>query len=182
MDDKTAGGRTRWRGWPQGWVILIVMAGIALLASGCGGGGTPTGSAASPSATTGSGKALAYSECIRSHGVPDFPDPSANGNVQISGNEGVSQSVMQAALQACSALQPGGTSGVSSAQNIAEGLNYAKCMRSHGEPNWPDPSSDGSFKITASMGISLSSSAVQAAEQACQSVQPKGLNIGSVSS
>jgi hypothetical protein len=152
---------------------------IAVLASGCG-GGAPGSSDPSASATAGQSKALAYSECIRSHGVPDFPDPSANGNIQISGNEGVSQSVLQAALQACASLQPGGTSGVSSAANIAQGIKYAKCMRAHGEPNWPDPSSDGSFKITASMNISLSSSAVQAAEQACQSVQPKGLNIGAV--
>jgi hypothetical protein len=174
-------GRVRGHRWPKGAAALVVTVSTAVLTVACSSGGTPSADP-SASATAGQNKALAYSECIRSHGVPDFPDPSANGNVQISGNEGVSQSVMQAALQACSALQPGGTSGVSSAQNIAEGLNYAKCMRSHGEPNWPDPSSDGSFKITASMGISLSSSAVQAAEQACQSVQPKGLNIGSVSS
>jgi hypothetical protein len=173
------GGRARRRGWPRKAAILAIMAGAALLTAACSGGGTPSASA---TATAGQNKALAYSECVRSHGVPQFPDPSANGQLQLSGNYGVSQSVMQAALQACSALQPGGTSGVSSAQNIAQGLKYAKCMRSHGEPNWPDPSSDGSFKITASMDISLSSSGVQAAEQACQSVQPRGLNIGAVSS
>jgi hypothetical protein len=182
MDDKTTGGRARWRGWPRGWAILIVMAGLALLTAACGGGGTPAGSSASPSAATGQGKALAYSECVRSHGVPKFPDPSANGNLQVNGNSlGVSQSVMQAALQACANLQPGGQSGgVSSAQNIAQGIKYAQCMRKHGEPNWPDPSSDGAFNITASMGINLQSSAVQAAEQACQSVQPRGLNISEV--
>jgi hypothetical protein len=164
-------------------VMVAIAAGIALLTSGCGGGGTPTGSGASPSSTAGQSKALAYSECVRSHGVPGFPDPSANGNLQVNGNYGVSHSVLQAALQACSKLQPGGQSGgVSSAQNIAQGLKYAQCMRSHGEPNWPDPSSDGAFNITASSGINVPSSAVQAAEQACQSVQPSGLNIHAVSS
>jgi hypothetical protein len=174
------GSRARGRGWPLGVATLIVMASIALLASGCG-GGTPSGSDASPSAAAGQSKALAYSECMRSHGVPNFPDPGPNGNLQIPGNLGVSHSVMQAAQQACASLQPGGESGgVSSAQNIAQGLKYAQCIREHGEPNWPDPSSNGAFILPA--GISPQSSAVQAAQQACQSVQPHGLNIGQKSS
>ena len=173
------GSRARGRGWPPGVATLIAMASIALLACGCG-GGTPSGSDASPSAA-GQSKALAYSECMRSHGVPNFPDPGPNGNLQIPGNLGVSHSVMLAAEQACAGLQPGGQSGgVSSAQNIAQGLKYAQCMREHGEPDWPDPSSDGAFILPA--GISPQSSAVQAAQQACQSVQPRGLNISRKSS
>ncbi len=51
---------------------------------------------------------LAYSRCVRSHGVPKFPDPS-NGNLQVNGNAlGVSPGVLQAAEQACGHLLAGG--------------------------------------------------------------------------
>jgi hypothetical protein len=49
------------------------------------GGGIPS-SAASATSSGGSGHAstLAYARCLRSHGVPDFTDPDAGGNLQLS--------------------------------------------------------------------------------------------------
>ena len=113
------------RGARRRAVMLAVAAGIALLASGCGGGGRPAGSGASRGANTGHGqeKMLAYSRCVRSHGGPKFPDPSSNGNLQVNGNAlGVSSGVLQAAEQACSKLLPGG-GGVGA--------------RGHGQPEHP---------------------------------------------
>jgi hypothetical protein len=55
--------------------------------------------------------ALRYSVCMRSHGVPSFPDPVelANGNIELrlgAGHGGSPQ--QQAAAQACRKFLPGG--------------------------------------------------------------------------
>jgi hypothetical protein len=61
----------------------------------------------------------------------------------------------------------------------AQALKYSACMRSHGEPNFPDPeiSSSGSstsvrLRITPSSGIDPSSSVFKDAQQACRTFAP----------
>jgi hypothetical protein len=64
---------------------IIAAAGLALLAAACGGSPTSAGSGGSPNAAgpansrSGSTRSLAYSRCVRSHGVPGWPDPT-NGS------------------------------------------------------------------------------------------------------
>jgi hypothetical protein len=57
-------------------------------------------------------QALKFSACMRAHGVPSFPDPTArNGGVEISlGGSGLSPNSprLRAAQQACRPLMPGG--------------------------------------------------------------------------
>jgi hypothetical protein len=54
-------------------------------------------------------------------------------------------------------------------------LAFSKCMRSHGEPTFPDPNAQGQIKqqLRAS-GINMNSSRYQAAEAACHSKLPNG--------
>jgi hypothetical protein len=55
--------------------------------------------------------ALRYSACMRSHGVPSFPDPVelANGNIELRLGAGHGSSPQQqAAAQACRKFLPGG--------------------------------------------------------------------------
>jgi hypothetical protein len=56
-------------------------------------------------------------------------------------------------------------------KNIAQ---FASCMRTHGEPNFPDPDSQGNLTITPSAGIDPSSSRFQAAQRACAKYLPNG--------
>ena len=71
--------RTGYRGW-RGVGYLVVTAAVAVLATACAGGASsPAGSASGGSARY--QQALAYSECMRSHGVLNFPDPDAAGNI-----------------------------------------------------------------------------------------------------
>jgi hypothetical protein len=50
---------------------------------------------------TGQSKALPYAQCVRAHAVPKFPDPGANGNIQISGSAaGVALGVVSTAVYA----------------------------------------------------------------------------------
>ena len=92
---------------------------------------------------------------MRSHGVPNYPDPS-NGQLPKGGAQafGVSSSVFSAAQSACHSLLPDAGSFEEQAsqctlagdcppalvqQMMATDRKFAQCMRSHGVPNWPDP-------------------------------------------
>jgi hypothetical protein len=177
------------------------MAALALLAAACssspsstGPGGSSTGSGGSSNAggSTSSPSAVAYSSCIRSHGVPNYPDPGSSGQVPKSSAQrlGVSSSQLQAAEQACRHLYP--TNGGSFQQLIQEcettgdcpravvqqALNvmrqYAQCMRSHAVPNWPDPTIDADgrpfFNVSAA-GLShqyTHSSLVESKDSECE--------------
>lgn len=179
---------------------------IALGVTGCG-GNSPTksvaslGSQASKTSTKaagssgGSGKsaspgsqAVAYSACVRAHGVPNFPDPkvSTNGNevkVAIAVNPSISSNPnFKSAQQACSKLLPGGSPGEGpnhqiSPQEQSQYLKAAACIRSHGIPSFPDPTfSGGGVHISKTAGINLHSPQIRAAEEACQSLIPGGLH------
>jgi hypothetical protein len=85
---------------------------------------------------------------MRSHGVVNFPDPTASGAIpKVSWAQlGVSYAQFEAAQTACAHLLPNGGNGPSSAQveQIMNGMrHFAQCMRSHGVSNWPDPVIDG---------------------------------------
>ena len=131
---------------------IIAAASLALAATAYGSaspsstatGGSLDAQASALSQSTNTQKALAYSRCMRSHGVPNFPDPNSSGAFpKISPQQlGVSSTVFQAAQNHCRYLLPNGGSGPSQTQvqQIMNGmLKFAQCMRSHGVSNWPDP-------------------------------------------
>jgi hypothetical protein len=118
-----------------------------LLVAACG---SPSNNS-SPSAANGAkgySEALAFSRCMREHGVPNFPDPkSGGGGVQltIGPNTGVDprSPSFQAAQSSCRRFQPGigKMSAHASAQARAHLLQVAECMRAHGISGFPDPQS-----------------------------------------
>lgn len=169
-----------------------------LVATGCGSSGGHegvaslggSGSASSSAATNGS--ALAYSRCMRAHGVPKFPDPDAQGRLQLRAGPGTGidpqSPTYQAADRACKALQPQAPPEQRAAAR-AQMLKYAQCMRAHGITDFPDPDPDGRLTIKAGKGTNLdpNSPQFQRANQACRKYQPgggkgggKGGTLGSV--
>jgi hypothetical protein len=118
---------------------------------------------------------------MRSHGVPNFPDPTVqNGSVGFAfTGSGVNQNsaAYSAARQACQSLRGGGTSNSGSANYAAE-LKFSECMRSHGVPDFPDPNKNGGFSGTSSMNPQ--SPTFQSAQTLC--MQQAGLSGGSGSS
>lgn len=140
---------------------IVATAALAAVAAGCG-GGPSTGSDGSPSAggSTSSSSAVAYSACVRSHGVPKYPDPDSNGQLPKGDAQqyGVSSYQYLAAQRACRNLLPTGGSlqqqedqcmqnnDCSPAlvrQMLVADRQLAQCMRSHGVPNFPDPTNGG---------------------------------------
>jgi hypothetical protein len=172
-------GRTRVmrrprRVWPptaRSVAATIAAAGLVLLAAACTHSPSSTGSGRSPNSegSTNSPSALAYSACMRSHGVPNFPDPDSTGQLPKTdaGQLGVSSSQYRSAQQACGHLLPTGRSLKEQEAHCWESNDcspallqlmltadqkLAECIRSHGMPNFPDPTtgSDGQpfFPIT----------------------------------
>jgi hypothetical protein len=148
--------------------LSLVLAGVGcvLAISACGSSGSP-----SSAAGTGSGDALAvkFANCMRSHGVPNFPDPGKPVGGPGSGINTQAPAV-QSAEQKCDKLthnpEPKGSPASASQRRAA--LANAQCMRTHGVPNFPDPT----FPSTGGMSVSLAglnpqSPAFEHAQAAC---------------
>jgi len=162
---------------------------LAALAAGCGGKAASPGvanigtSAAPASSASGGGGSKAddaahFSSCMRSHGVTNFPDPSAGGGIAISPSMGFDPNspTFLAAQRACrSLLHITPPSPAEQARMQQEALKFSACMRSHGLPNFPDPQfGNGTvrMKLDARQGMDPNSPAFQAAQQACQKEAP----------
>jgi hypothetical protein len=84
---------------------------------------------------------------VRTHGVPNFPDPNSSGEFDKTTLHqlAVSNSHYQTATSECGYLLPNGGRGPTQAQLEQQRLDmeeFARCMRSHGVPNWPGPTLD----------------------------------------
>jgi hypothetical protein len=179
--------RSRWTGLTAALVVLVAIAGAAAFlasrSSSSAGpgvahvGATPTGTGPSSSQSGSTqNRAAAYSACMRSHGVPSFPDPDAQGHLFLKVTKGgpldPSAPSFQAAQQACKSLAPSQNTSASNSQFQSQGLQFAACMRSHGVPNFPDPkTANGGFMIT---GVNPNAPQFQSAMQACRSLMPGG--------
>ena len=121
---------------------------VAVSACGATGRG---GSPATQAGTDGSEAAVLreFVDCVRAHGVPDFPDGSIDSHGVVSFPDSAPR-VPDSAVNACQVFynrlppQPAGSPPVPP-QLFQELLSFARCMRSHGVPDWPDPSPNGIF-------------------------------------
>ena len=180
--NETTGGRRRrdrFKARPRRAGVLTITIGLMLVAAACGGRPSSTSSSSSTSAGGASSAfvsdELAFSRCMRAHGVPSYPDPMANGQLPPNTNKQklISNPSLPSASRACSHLIP---QSVITAQNQAdkrEYVKFAQCMRSHGVPNFPDPTteSDGTpiFNLLTTR-IDTQSPQVRAAALRCVSL------------
>lgn len=137
----------------RSFAIATLLAGLSV--AGCGGSsGNPPGSAGSAAstasshtlgATTGAPSGLAFADCMRSNGVPSFPDPLPGKGLLFHANPGViSSPAFKAAQAKCHRLLPGGPPGPGShthpsAKTLTKLVKIAACMRRHGVSQFPDP-------------------------------------------
>ena len=159
-------------------ILAAAVAGSALLASGCGGSsssGVPhVGSTTSAGSKAPSGDS--FSKCMRSHGVPLFPDPNSKGQISPGAGVDVNSPLFRAAQNACRSLLPkGGSFNAGGAhvspQQVTQLLKYAHCMRSHGLPKFPDPGSHG--VALEPDQVDPNSSQFKSADRACRALLPK---------
>jgi hypothetical protein len=164
--------------------FVVPAAAVALLAAGCGSGSSPpTSSASHDAATTDlAGEAVAFADCMRSHGLSSYPDPrvsqsAGHGSVTISpGGLDPNSPAFKSAGRACGHLLPGiGSPSGASPQERAQDLRFASCMRAHGIPSFPDPDRDGAFTLPS--GVDQQAPQFQRATKACANVEPSSLSI-----
>jgi hypothetical protein len=163
--------------------VVITATLVAVLAAACGssqnahvaqlGSTTTQGNSIGSAGSARRNGAAAFSACMRSHGVPTYPDPSTPGLLPKKTPQqlGVSSSQFQTAQVACIHLVPNGgrptQSQVQQYRSIM--LRYAQCIHTHGVPDMPDPDSRGHLDIGAGTGVDVNGPAFQAAYRACKS-------------
>ena len=105
---------------------------------------TATGSAG-PGSTNFQAQLLEYAACMRKNGVPDFPDPTGSGAIEVP--VAPTSPTFEAAQEKCQKVMPGGGPPIAgsathpSAQALVQMLKVSQCMRRHGISEFPDPSS-----------------------------------------
>jgi len=144
MNHSTGATHRPRRAWPPTARTAAAVIAAASLALPVAAYGSSPASAVSRSTNT--PKPLGYSRCMRTHGVPSFPDPTSSGVLPKISVQELKSPQFQAAEKACQHLLPAGTHDQYSpgeAQQLLIGmLRFSRCVRSHGVPNWPDPTTD----------------------------------------
>jgi hypothetical protein len=159
-----------------GVILVTALCTVAALAA-CGaagrGGGPPT-----PAGTQHSGETVVlhrFVECVRAHGVPDFPDGSIDSHGVVSFPDSAPR-IPDSAVTACQVFfnqlppQPASSPPVPQ-QLFQELLSFARCMRGHGVPDWPDPSPNGIFFLDSRL-IAAGKLGVNRQVQACEQANP----------
>ena len=80
--------------------------------------------------------------------------------------------VVMAAIALLAAACGGGSASLAGTSAYQKALAYAQCMRAHGEPSYPDPTSNGGFIIDGKKD-NLNGQLMQSANKTCQHLLPK---------
>jgi hypothetical protein len=152
--------------------VLLLVAGLA----GC----SAPGDRAAPTATTGRQDVVAVMHelvrCARANGMPNLPDPQIDANGQPHFPENTPDPP-QSVLRACQSIldrlpAPPGEREANPAA-VPALVRFAKCIREHGFPGFPDPQPDGSFKVSElPQGIKPGNPPFDEALRACRQVNP----------
>jgi hypothetical protein len=119
-------------------------------------------------------------QCARTHGAPNFPDPTIDSQGRATFPPGT-QTPSDATKQACQSIYnrlPAAARATGSAPDIAMEIKFAQCMRTHGLTDWPDPDANGDFPLPADLQTTYKSGPVwdriKAGWDACRAFNPSG--------
>jgi len=116
-----------------------------------------------------------YAQCMRTNGVPDFPDPDPSGEFRGAGHDQQDDPTFRAALQKCRALAPGGEHRNTGDPAFVEQMRrYSQCMRDNGVPDFPDPDANG--QLRGSGHENNGDPKFRAAMENCRQSLPRGGN------
>jgi hypothetical protein len=159
-------------------LALVGVTGLTLAASACGGSSGANGSGSTSASS--SRDPVAWSACMRSHGVPNFPDPGSTGQIRLDPRKLAESGIdvdsprFKRAARACLRLQPKGARATARQPTAAQQqamLRFAQCMRSHGVPNFPDPQPGGALDLAQKVAAP-NSPQVKATEHTCRNFVP----------
>jgi hypothetical protein len=90
----------------------------------------------------GNSPAIEFANCMRAHGVPSFRDQGDQGGGGNLASAGINPQspAYKSARQACARLAPGANAGSHATESqVLAAVSFAKCMRTHGFADFPDP-------------------------------------------
>jgi hypothetical protein len=153
---------------------------LALLASACGSGSPSQPSSAATTYT----QAVKFSQCMRANGLTNWPDPISNGRTRSLNRIDPNSSAFGRAYTACRKDAPSGQFGppAPTAAELRFALAFARCVRKHGFPQFPDPLTTYGPGFTLGRGMyfppngtnQVESSAFTHATKACGVQPPSG--------
>ncbi len=122
--------------------------------------------------------AAKLSDCMQANGFPSFPEPDADGKIELSSETSdiaLDSEEFQAAQQKCQPA-PRELSAEEKVTARAEAKKHADCMRAEGITGFPEPDADGRILIQGTPGGELDpmSEQWQAAEEKCR---PEGASF-----
>jgi hypothetical protein len=180
-------------------LTVLTLTASTLFFAGCGGNAKTssvaslatgasviTGVTATASASTSARppvqRLVAYSACMRAHGIRDFPDPSSQGNLVIAPNDNINPASPQyeRAQKACRRLSPEGSggNGMTPAEHaiaLAALTRYVDCIRRHAIPMAnPFSGPNGGVGIVLPRDVDPSSQQYKRADATCKHLLPRG--------
>lgn len=188
---KRTGAAWRWIGLRAVGYVVRRIATLTVAMSLAAFGVAACGSSTRPGTTTAvaSNTGLTFARCMRATGVPNFPDPSgSSGEITVRSSgpsntltvNGVSVNApaFRSATAKCQRDLPAGHVSAARFAEISKGaLAMARCMRSRGISNFPDPTvSDGpqGLIVTGNLKaarIDITAPAFQHAMKICQPLE-----------
>ena len=169
----------------------LALTSCAVVLAACGGSGSKPNASTRRYGLASSPAAL--SRCMRANGVSGFPDPitgpsgavglplfeNPDGSLTAEGQT-FTGPALRSAERACKAYLPpaGGPPAKVRAQQLRRELAFARCMRAHGVPNFPDPSSSSSGPAGPPAGLDPQSPAFRSAARVCGADGAGNIAIG----
>jgi hypothetical protein len=147
--------------------LALIVGALAIGAAACSGGhptpqvATATGAPHTTATVAPAGVTQLVhtaAQCLRDHGIPNFPDPVLDSHGHLQADDQLLNSlpaaVAQSVKNACKTLIDAAQASVDAAQPAAtpqelqQATNFARCMRQHGWPHFPDPNAHGGYQTT----------------------------------
>jgi hypothetical protein len=162
-------------------------AALVAAAVAVGGCSSPASSAGSPATTaagakatsTGSAELARFAQCMRTHGVTNFPDPTAQGTFNLPSGM-TSSPQFASADESCKSLAPPGSlsNQAPTTGELNQTVKFVTCMRKHGEPGFPDPLANGKFQLNGGPNpVNPNAPQFKTAMSACRTLLPPGTGL-----
>jgi hypothetical protein len=131
---------------------------LAIATAGCA-GSRPTGARQPASVASAAAAWHQVVLCGRAHGMPGLQEPriDASGKAIFPNGLNVPEQTRRACQTLFDRLVPNAQNQALTPTQLRALLQFARCMRSHGIPDWPDPRADGTFVPDARISNSLKS-------------------------
>jgi hypothetical protein len=170
--------------------VVLILSSVVTVAA-CGGSSSTRRASVGPYGRASSPASL--SRCMRANGVSGFPDPvagpggeglpltvSPDGSLTAEGKT-FAGPALRSAERICKAYLPpaGGAPPPIRAQQRRQQLAFARCMRAHGVPSFPDPTFSGGARNGLPATINPQSPAFLSAARMCGGGGSGSIAIGS---